>query len=77
VEVVLPAVKEQILSDLDRLSPDLQERAAQLVHGLVASLPKGASVEDLLSIGTLDEQAAREMMQAIEDGCERVDVNEW
>lgn len=75
--MVLPAVKEQILSDLDRLSPDLQERAAELVHGLVASLPKGASVEDLLSIGTLDEQAAREMMQAIEDGCERVDVNEW
>ena len=75
--MVLPTVKEQILSDLDRLSPDLQERAAELVHGLVGSLPKGASVEDLLSVGTLDEQAAREMMQAIEDGCERVDVNEW
>jgi hypothetical protein len=77
VEVVLPTVKEQILSDLDRLSPDQQKRAADLVHGLVASLPKGASVEDLLSVGTLDEQAAREMTQAIEEGCERVDVDEW
>jgi hypothetical protein len=76
--VALPTVKEQILSDLDRLSPEQQERAAELVHRLVAPLPKGASVEDLLSVaGTLNDQAACEMMQAIEEGCERVDLDEW
>jgi hypothetical protein len=47
------------------------KRAAELIHGLVTPLPKGASVEDLLRVaGTLDDQAAREMMQAIEEGCE-------
>jgi hypothetical protein len=72
--VALPTVKEQILSDLDRLSPEQQKRAAELVHRLVAPLPNGASVKDLLSIaGTLNNQAAGEMMQAIEEGCERVD----
>lgn len=76
--MALPTVKEQILSDLDRLSPEEQHRAAELVHGLVTPLPKGASVEDLLSVaGTLDDQAAREMMKAIEEGCERVDLDEW
>ena len=76
--MVLPRVKEQILSDLDRLSPEEQQRAAELVHGLITPLPKGASVEDLLSVaGILDDQAAQEMMQAIEDGCERVDLDEW
>lgn len=76
--MVLPAVKEQILSDLDRLSPEQQKRAAELVHGLVSPLPKGASVEGLLELaGTLDDESAREMMQAIEEGCERVDVDEW
>jgi hypothetical protein len=76
--VALPTAKEQILSDLDRLSPEEQQRAAELVHRLVTPLPKGASAEDLLRVaGTLDDQAAREMMQAIEDGCERVDLDEW
>ena len=35
--MVQPAVKEQILTDLDRLSPEQQRRAAELVHGLVSS----------------------------------------
>lgn len=76
--MVLPEVKERILADLDRLSPEQQQRAAELVHGLMSPLPRGASVEDLLRVsGTLDEDSAREMIDAIEEGCERVDLNEW
>jgi hypothetical protein len=71
-------LKEQILSDLDRLSPAEQQRAAELVHLLVAPLPKGASVEALLSIaGTLGVEASHEMMQAIDSHCEQVDLDEW
>jgi hypothetical protein len=41
-------------------------------------LPRGASADDLLRVaGTLDDKSAREMMQAIEEGCERVDFDEW
>jgi len=66
------------LNDLDRLSPEQQKRAAELVHRLVVPLPKGASIEDLLEVaGTLDSESAREMMEAIEEGCERVDLDEW
>ncbi len=73
-----PDVKEQILNDLDHLSPDQQRRAAELVHSLVTPLPKGATIDDLLSVaGILDDQAALEMTQAIEEGCERVDPDEW
>jgi hypothetical protein len=76
--MVMPAVKAQILSDLDQLSPAQQERAAELVRGLIPTLSKGASVEDLLRVaGTLDDEAAQEMMAAIEEGCERVDLHEW
>lgn len=76
--MVMPAIKEQILSDLDQLSPAQQKRAAELVHGLVSPLPRGASVEDLLKVaGTLDDEAAHEMTEAIEEGCERVDLHEW
>jgi len=76
--MVRPAIREQILSDLDRLSPEQQKRAAELIHGLVTPLPKGASIDDLLKVaGTLDEESAREMREAIEEGCERVDLDEW
>lgn len=76
--MVLPDVKDRIMRDLDRLSPKQQKRAAELVGGLVSSLPQGASIEDLLKVaGTLDKESAREMMQAIETGCERVDPDEW
>jgi hypothetical protein len=76
--VIEPTVKEQILKDLDRLSPELQRRALTLVHGLVDSLPKGASVEDMIALGGLfDTESAREIREAVEEHCERIDLNEW
>jgi hypothetical protein len=76
--VIEPTVKERILRDLDQLSPELQHKAVQLVHQLVAPLPKGASIEDLMSLaGILDDASAREMIEAIEEGCERIDPRDW
>jgi hypothetical protein len=76
--VIEPTIKEQILKDLDRLSPELQQRALELVHNLVDPLPKGASVEDMIGLGGLfDEESAREIREAIEEHCERIDLNEW
>ncbi len=75
--MVVPAIKEQILQDLDELSPRQQERAAELVRDLASSLPKGVPGRDLLRFaGTIDEQSAREMTEAIEEGCERVELDE-
>ncbi len=77
-EMVVPAIKEQILNDLDRLAPEQQKRAAEFVHSLVPSLLQGASVEDLMKVaGTLDDESAREMMEAIDKGCGQVDLDEW
>jgi hypothetical protein len=76
--MVLPVIKKQILNDLDQLSPEMQKRAADLVHRLVSPLPKGASGQDLLRFAdTLDDESAREMIEAIEQGCERVDLDAW
>lgn len=70
--MVVPAIEKRILEDLDRLTPEEQVRAAELVHGLVSPLPRGASIEDLMKVaGTLDDESAREMMAAIEEDCER------
>ena len=76
--MVVASIKQQILDDLDRLSPDQQHEAAMLVHSLVAQSPRGASLAQLRSLaGSLDDRSAREMAEAIEEGCERVDRDEW
>lgn len=76
--MVLTVVRQQILEDLDQLSPEMQRRAAELVHDLVSSLPKGTSGRDLLRfVGIMDDESAREMREAIEEGCERVDLDGW
>jgi hypothetical protein len=76
--MVTAHVKRQILSDLEQLSPEQQQRAADLVRGLVAKMPAGAPGRALLRFaGTLDSESARQMSEAIEEGCERVDLGEW
>ena len=76
--MVQPAIKEQILNDLDTMSPEQQQRAAKLVHELVGPTLRGASIDDLLTVaGTLDDESAREIREAVEEGCERVDLDGW
>jgi len=75
-----PSIKQQILDDLDRLPPELQRRAQELVHGLAVSTApsEGTPGKELLRFaGILDEDAARQMERAIEEGCERVDLDAW
>ena len=76
--MVLPAIKQQILSDLNQLPPEKQRRAAELVHSLVLPVVEGTPGHDLMRFaGILDDQSAQEMIEAIEEGCERVDLDEW
>src|SRR5258708_4633682 len=69
VPMVNPTIKEQILNDLDRLSPEEQTRAAEFVHSLASRTPQGIPGRDLRRFaGLLDQDSAREMIQAIEAG---------
>lgn len=75
-----PSIRQQILDDFDLLSPELQRRARELVHGLAvsASRPEGTAGKELLRFaGLLDEDAAREMERTIEESCDRVDLDAW
>jgi len=74
------SIKQKILDDLELLSPDQQERALELVHGLArsGSRPQGTPGRDLLRFaGILDEETAAKMERTIEEGCERVDPDAW
>jgi hypothetical protein len=56
----------------------MQERVLRYVATLSASTVTGVGGTALRQFsGSIDAVSAREMMQAIEEECERVDAGEW
>lgn len=71
-------VRQEIFRHVENLPPDLQERVLRFIASLSSSLPvgeRGASLRQFSS--SLDSVSARQMMQVIEEECERVDTREW
>jgi hypothetical protein len=70
-------VRQEIAKRVEVLPADLQERVLRFVTSLSAPSP-GESGSALCRISScLDPLSAREMTQAIEQECERVDASEW
>ena len=71
-------LQKQLSEQLEQLSPNLQRRVVDFAMALVQSVPKGTPGDELLRFaGTLDPEDAREMIEAIEAGCERINGDEW
>ena len=71
-------LKRRLLDEIERLSPEKMARVYRYAHGLASPLPRGASVEDLMTLaGSIDDASARQMTAAIEEAFERVDPSEW
>lgn len=73
-----PALRDEIVRRLDELSGDQQSRVLEFVDRLESSRWDGVTLDDLQPlVGTTDAKSAEEMTAAIEEACERVDVDEW
>ena len=73
-----PASKTQLLEDFERLPANLQKTIGELTHALAVARPRGVPARSLLKhAGVLDAEAARQMREAIEEGCEQVDSRDW
>ena len=71
-------VRQEIAKRVDTLPADLQERAHQFVASLSALRPVGENGSALRQFSSsLDPLSARQMIQAIEEECERVDASQW
>ena len=72
------AIQSDLLKEVERLSPPLQRKVINFAHSLVTSRPRGTPGHELLEFaGILSPEDAKEMMDAIEEGCEGIDPNEW
>ena len=71
-------VREALVRELNKLPPSQQERVLRFAASLSAAKPIGATGASLRRFaGTLDAESARQMTEAIEEECERVDSGDW
>jgi hypothetical protein len=77
--VIDATLKNQLLEEIERLSPEQLARVYQYKQTLApAPMRRGATIDELLSLaGTVDDESARQMTAAIEEACEQVDSSEW
>lgn len=72
------AVKKEIIDQIGQLDYEQQKRVLDFAHALIVTSPKGVSGKTLLSFaGSIPADELKAIEQAIEEGCERVDLNEW
>jgi hypothetical protein len=71
-------IREEIAARVDKLPADLQVQVLRFVSSLAAPTPRGQSGSTLRQFsGCLDHGTAQEMLEAIQEGCERVDAIDW
>jgi len=71
-------VKKQIINQMGLLDYEHQKRVLDFARTLVVTCPKGVPGKQLLSFaGTIPVADLMTMEHAIEDTCEKVDLNEW
>ena len=72
-------VKQQIDKELDVLTLDKQRKVLDFITHLSGSgIPPGVPGKKLIKFaGSLSEEDAEELSQIIQEGCEKIDYNEW
>lgn len=71
-------VKDQIMEQLSGMSEDEQRRILEIARSMTAKLGDGVKGSSLLRFaGTIDPEDARRTSDAVEEGCEQIDPNEW
>lgn len=72
------ALKDELLKHLEHMPPELQRQVLELSRAMARSASRGIPGKQLLRFsGTLSPDDARAMAELIEEGCERVDPDEW
>jgi hypothetical protein len=69
------SIKDDLVAQIDKLPYELQLRVLDFTRSLV---PRGVKGKSLLRFeGTITTDDLRTMSEAVERGCERIDVDEW
>lgn len=76
--MVSPVLEKELHRQLEHLPVGEQKRVLDFARALAASHPQGVPGKTLLQFsGTISLEDLQLMSQAIEEGCEKIDSNEW
>ena len=71
-------IKKKLIEDLNNLPFDSQKKVQEFAHALLITQSRGKSGKEMIKFsGILKHDEAGELKKIIENGCEKVDVNEW
>jgi hypothetical protein len=71
-------ITEKVIEQLRCLPYDLQHQVLEFTRALAISALRGVSGRQLLQFaGTISRSDVELMQEAIAQGCEQVDTNEW
>ncbi len=71
-------IEQELSTCLGRLPVEQQRQVLEFARTLATPPLQGVRGSTLLQFaGTIDESDLAAMSQAIEDGCERIDADEW
>ena len=69
---------EKVIEQLRTLPDELQMRVLEFTRTLTPSAPHGVPGKQLLRFaGAIPPNDVQRMREAIEQGCERIDADEW
>jgi hypothetical protein len=72
------ALVQEVIEHLEALPPNLQAQVLAYVRSLDVTMPQAIKGTAMLQFaGAISEADLDMMRQAIEQGCEQVDLNEW
>ncbi len=72
------SIVDKVIEQLKELPQELQWRVLEFTRALTFSTPHGTAGARLLYFaGTIQPDDIKTMREAIEQGCEQVDGNEW
>ena len=72
------AMIAEVVHQMENLPTNLQHQVLDFIRKLTTSVQRGIPGKKLLHFaGTIPPDDLELMSQAIEQGCEQVDVNEW
>ena len=73
-----PKVQKELLIALGNLPEEAQHQVAEFARTLTMRRTSGSLASTLLTLGgSIDPQDLQKMAEAIQEGCERIDVDGW
>lgn len=76
--MIAQTLESEIREQLEQLPPEQQRQVLEFARSLVTIQIRGVPGRGLLRFaGSIDAEDLNAMKQAIDESCEKIDLNEW